>query len=53
MVGYANGFDGCPTKFIRLVEDILWAFNNAFMVVYFDDILIVNQLWEVNLPHIR
>ena len=36
-----------------LMDDILWPFTNAFMVVYLDDIFIFNQSWEENLHHIQ
>eukprot|EP00253_Pinus_taeda_P016531 PITA_16531 len=42
-----------PATFMRLMYDILWPFNNSFIVVYLDDILIFNQSWEENLQHIR
>ena len=35
------------------MEDILWPFNNSFLVVYLDDILIFSQTWEERLHHIR
>jgi len=38
---------------MRLMDDILWPFTNAFMVVYLDDNLIFNHNWEEHLHHIR
>ena len=42
-----------PITFMRLMDDILRPFTNAFMVVYLDDILIFNKIWEEHLHHIR
>eukprot|EP00253_Pinus_taeda_P034236 PITA_34236 len=42
-----------PATFMRLTNDILQPFTNAFVVVYLDDILIFNQSWEEHLHHIR
>eukprot|EP00253_Pinus_taeda_P036515 PITA_36515 len=39
--------------FMRLMDNIMRPFTNAFMVVYLDGILIFNQSWEENLHHIR
>jgi len=37
---------------MRLMDDILRPFTNSFIVVYLDDILIFNQIWEEYLHHI-
>eukprot|EP00253_Pinus_taeda_P026678 PITA_26678 len=42
-----------PVTFMRLVDDILRPFTNAFMVVYLDDILIFNESWEEHFHYIR
>eukprot|EP00253_Pinus_taeda_P032266 PITA_32266 len=42
-----------PRTYMRMMDDILWPFTNAFMVVYLDDILIFKQSWEDHLHHIR
>ena len=42
-----------PATFMRLMDDILQPFTNAFVVVYLDDILIFNQSWEEHLHHIQ
>ena len=41
-----------PATFMRLVDDNLRPFTNAFMVVYLDDILIFSLSWEEHLHHI-
>lgn len=47
------GLTNAPATFMRVMDDILRAFTNAFMVVYLDDILIFSQSWEEQLHHIR
>eukprot|EP00253_Pinus_taeda_P036442 PITA_36442 len=47
--GLTNTF----ATFMRLMDDILQPFTNAFEVVYLDDILIFSQSWEEHLHHIR
>jgi hypothetical protein len=37
------GLTNAPTKFTRMMDDILWMFTNSFMVVYLDDLLIFNR----------
>eukprot|EP00253_Pinus_taeda_P002958 PITA_02958 len=32
-----------PANFMKLMDDILWPFNNSFVVVYLDEILIFSQ----------
>lgn len=34
------------------MDHILWPFTNTFMVIYLDNILIFNKIWEENLHHI-
>ena len=46
------GLTNDPTSFMRLMDDILWCFTNAFVLVHLDDILIFNQSWEEHLHHI-
>eukprot|EP00253_Pinus_taeda_P010558 PITA_10558 len=46
------GLTNAPATFMRLMDDILWPFTNSFVVVYLDDILILNQSWEEHLHHI-
>lgn len=45
------GLKYTPITFMRLMNDILWTFTNAFMVVYLDDILIFNQSLEEPPPY--
>ena len=35
------------------MDDILWPFNNTFVVVYLDDILIYNKTWAEHLQDIQ
>ena len=41
-----------PVTFMRLMDDILWPFTNASVVVHLYEILIFSQSWEENLHHI-
>jgi hypothetical protein len=47
------GLTSAPTNFMRLIDDILWSFNNYFVVVYLDDILIFKKTWEEHLQCIQ
>jgi hypothetical protein len=47
------GLTNAPTTFIRLMDDVFKPFNNSFMVVYLDDILIFNRMWEEHMWHIQ
>jgi hypothetical protein len=42
-----------PTNFMRLMDDVLRPFNNYFVVVYLDDILIFRRNWEEHMQHIQ
>jgi hypothetical protein len=46
------GLTNAPTTFVRLMDDVLRPFNNSFVVVYLDDILIFNITWEEPMRHI-
>lgn len=41
-----------PTTFMRLMNDVLCPFIDWFVVVYLDDILIFNNMWQVHLSHV-
>ena len=47
------GLRNTPATFMRLMDDILWPFTNAFVVVNLDDILIFSYSWEEHLHHIQ
>ena len=38
---------------MRMMDDILWPFTNYFVVVYLDDILILNKSWKEHLKDIQ
>jgi hypothetical protein len=40
------GLTNASASFMRLMDDILRHFTNSFVVVYLDDILIFNRMWE-------
>eukprot|EP00253_Pinus_taeda_P035218 PITA_35218 len=46
------GLMNAPATFMRLIDDILQPFTNAFMVLYLDDIWIFNKSLEDHLHHI-
>ena len=47
------GLTNAPTTFMRLMDDVLRPFTKYFVVVYLDDILIFNRLWEEHMQHIQ
>jgi hypothetical protein len=47
------GLTNAPTTFMRLMDDVLRPFTNSFVVVYLDDILIFNRMWEEHMQHIQ
>jgi hypothetical protein len=47
------GLTNAPATFMRLMDDVLRPFTNSFMVVYLDDILIFNRMWEEHMRHIQ
>jgi hypothetical protein len=42
-----------PSNFMRLMDDVLRPFTNSFVVVYLDDILIFNRIWEEHMQRIQ
>jgi hypothetical protein len=47
------GLTNAPTAFMRLMDDVLRPFTNSVVVVYLDDILIFNRMWEEHMWHIQ
>ena len=50
-----DGHALCLNKFtiMRLMDDVLRPFTKYFLVVYLDDILILNKTWEDHMHHIQ
>jgi hypothetical protein len=46
------GLTNAPANFMRFMDDLLRPFTNSFVVVYLDDILIFNKMWEEHMQHI-
>jgi hypothetical protein len=47
------GLTNAPTTFMWLMDDVLRPFTNFFVVVYLDDILIFNRMWDEHIRHIQ
>jgi hypothetical protein len=47
------GLTNAPTTFMRLMDDVLRSFTNSFVVVYLDDILMLNRTREEHMHHIQ
>jgi hypothetical protein len=47
------GLTNAPATFMRLMDDVLIPFTNSFVVLYLDDTLIFNRMWEEHMQHIQ
>jgi hypothetical protein len=47
------GLTNAPATFMRLMDGILRPFTKSFVVVYLDDILVFNKMWEEQMRHIQ
>jgi hypothetical protein len=47
------GLCNAPAKFMILMNDVLHPFNDSFVIVYLNDILIFSNTWKENLSHVK
>jgi hypothetical protein len=46
------GLCNAPATFMRLMNDVLHPFIDAFVIMYLDDILIFNNTWKEHILHV-
>ena len=47
------GFSNTPRTFMRLMNEVLRDFIGKFVIVYLDDILVLSQMEEEHLKHLK
>jgi hypothetical protein len=46
------GLCNAPTKFMRLMNDVLHPYLDSFVIVYLDDTLVYSATWEEHISHL-
>ncbi|EOY26467.1 Uncharacterized protein TCM_028175 [Theobroma cacao] len=47
------GLTNAPTAFMDLMNRVLWAYLDRFVVIFIDDILVYSRSWEKHTQHLR